>query len=192
MPLTFRPHYPKERPGLGIMKQTKPETQDSSNKSVSGTVNMLIDEKVKSNQKTQESNSKTQNTESSKFVDSSRMSQDSKPKVQNIGSSKSLGPKPIQKPKLDHRTSDHEMYIASLKRSKSYKAQPYQYASSSKQILKAKAKPFPPCTHCGFNDHKPGDCRNYPECEICGSYDHSTSRHNCVIQIRGGILAESS
>ncbi|GJZ83341.1 retrovirus-related pol polyprotein from transposon TNT 1-94 [Tanacetum coccineum] len=38
----------------------------------------------------------------------------------------------------DHRTSDHEMYIASLKRSENYKAQPYQYASSSKQILRAK------------------------------------------------------
>ncbi|GJW95875.1 hypothetical protein Tco_0175547 [Tanacetum coccineum] len=38
MPLAFQPHSPKERPGLGIMKHTKPETQDSSNKSVSGTV----------------------------------------------------------------------------------------------------------------------------------------------------------
>ncbi|GJT30548.1 retrovirus-related pol polyprotein from transposon TNT 1-94 [Tanacetum coccineum] len=84
------------------------------------------------------------------------------------------------------------MYIASLKRSENYKAQPYQYASSSKQILRAKAKPFPPCTHCGFNDHIPDDCRNYPECEIYGSYDHSTSGHNRVIQIRGGVLAESS
>ncbi|GJZ46552.1 hypothetical protein Tco_0594148 [Tanacetum coccineum] len=56
--------------------------------------------------------------------------------------------------------------IASLKRSENYKAQPYQYASSSKQILRAKAKPFPPCTHCGFNDHIPGDCRNYHECGI--------------------------
>ncbi|GKG08655.1 hypothetical protein Tco_0334487, partial [Tanacetum coccineum] len=37
-PLNFQPHSPKERPGLGIMKHTKPETQDSSNKSVSGTV----------------------------------------------------------------------------------------------------------------------------------------------------------
>ncbi|GJT69389.1 retrovirus-related pol polyprotein from transposon TNT 1-94 [Tanacetum coccineum] len=92
----------------------------------------------------------------------------------------------------DHRTSDHEMYIASLKRSKNHKAQPYQYASSSKQILKAKAKPLLPCTHCGFNDHRPDDCRNYPECEICGSYDHSTLGHNHVIQIRGGVLAESS
>ncbi|GJY19881.1 retrovirus-related pol polyprotein from transposon TNT 1-94 [Tanacetum coccineum] len=251
MPLTFQPHSPKERPGLGIMKHTKPETQDSSNKSVSGTVTvsetkqttplvptevkdteqesklneltklvqMLIDEKVNSNQKTQESNSKIQKTESSKSVDSSKISQDSKPNVSSTSHQKSLRPKPIQKPQLkcelchytnhstddcyrilycmickreDHRTSDHEMYIASLKRSENYKAQPYQYASSSKQILKAKAKPFPPCTHCGFNDHIPDDCRNYPECEICGSYDHSTSGHNRVIQIRGGVLAESS
>nr|GEW13473.1 retrovirus-related Pol polyprotein from transposon TNT 1-94 [Tanacetum cinerariifolium] len=71
-------------------------------------------------------------------------------------------------------------------------AQPYQYASSSKQILKAKAKPFPPCTHYGLNDHRLDDCRNYPECEICRSYDHSTSGHNRVIHIRGGVLAESS
>nr|GEV66894.1 hypothetical protein [Tanacetum cinerariifolium] len=92
----------------------------------------------------------------------------------------------------DHKTSDHEMYIASLKRSKNYKAQPYQYASSSKQILKAKANPFPPCTHYGFNDHRPDDYRNYPECEICRSYDHFTSSHNHVIYIGGGMLAESS
>nr|GEV22240.1 retrovirus-related Pol polyprotein from transposon TNT 1-94 [Tanacetum cinerariifolium] len=92
----------------------------------------------------------------------------------------------------DHRTSDHEMYTASLKRSENYKTQPYQYASSSKQIMKAKAKPFSPCTHCGFNDHRPDDCRNYTKCEICGSYDHVTSGHNRVIHIRGGIPAESS
>ncbi|GKB26893.1 hypothetical protein Tco_0866294 [Tanacetum coccineum] len=180
---------------------------------------MLIDENVNSNQKTQESTSKIQKTESSKSVDSSRMSQDSKPKVQNIGSSKSLRPKHIQKPQLkcklchytnhltgdcyrilycmickreDHRTSYHDMYIASLKRTENYKAQPYQYASSSKQILKVKAKPFPPWTHCGFNDYRPDDCRNYPECEICGSYDHSTSGYNRVIHIRVGVLAESS
>ncbi|GJY00941.1 retrovirus-related pol polyprotein from transposon TNT 1-94 [Tanacetum coccineum] len=70
------------------------------------------------------------------------------------------------------------MYITLLKRSENYKAQPYQYASSSKQILRAKAKPFLPCIHCGFNDHIPDDCRNYPECEICGSTIHSTSDHN--------------
>ncbi|GJW12239.1 hypothetical protein Tco_1578066 [Tanacetum coccineum] len=84
------------------------------------------------------------------------------------------------------------MYIDSLKRSENYKAQSYQYASSSKQILKAKAKPFPPCTQCGFNDYRHDDCRNYPECEIYRSYDHSTSGHNHVIQIRGGVLPESS
>ncbi|GJY12428.1 retrovirus-related pol polyprotein from transposon TNT 1-94 [Tanacetum coccineum] len=83
------------------------------------------------------------------------------------------------------------MYITLLKRSENYKAQPYQYASSSKQILRAKENPFPPCTHCGFNDHIPDDCRNYPQCEIYGRYDHSTYGHNRVIQIRGGVLAES-
>ncbi|GJW46863.1 hypothetical protein Tco_0078509 [Tanacetum coccineum] len=75
----------------------------------------------------------------------------------------------------DHKTSDHEMCTASLKRSENYKAQPYKYGSPSKRILKAKAKPFPSCTHYGFNDHRPGDCRNYPECGICRSYDHFTS-----------------
>ncbi|GKE75101.1 hypothetical protein Tco_1537142, partial [Tanacetum coccineum] len=36
--LTFQPHSPKERPGLGIMKHTKPEAQESLNKNVSGTI----------------------------------------------------------------------------------------------------------------------------------------------------------
>ncbi|GJS92658.1 retrovirus-related pol polyprotein from transposon TNT 1-94 [Tanacetum coccineum] len=174
---------------------------------------------VKSNQKTRESNSKIQKPESSKSVDSSKISQDSKPKVQSTGLSKSLRPKPIQKAQLkcelchytnhstddcyrilyymickreDHRTSDHRMYITSLKRSENYKAQPYQYASSSKEILRAKAKPFSPCTHRYFNDHMPDDCRNYLECEIYGSYDYSTLGHNRVIQIKGGVLAKSS
>nr|GEV61384.1 hypothetical protein [Tanacetum cinerariifolium] len=62
----------------------------------------------------------------------------------------------------DHRTSDHKIYIASLKR------------------------------NYGFNDHRPDDYRNYPKCEICGSYDHSTSGHNRFIHIRGGVLAELS
>nr|GEX26362.1 reverse transcriptase domain-containing protein [Tanacetum cinerariifolium]GEZ89522.1 reverse transcriptase domain-containing protein [Tanacetum cinerariifolium] len=84
----------------------------------------------------------------------------------------------------DHWTSDHNMCVASLKNSKNYKAKPYQYASPAKQILKAKAKPFPPCIHCGFNDHRPDDFRNYPECKIYGSYDHHTSRHNRVILVK--------
>ncbi|GKD75059.1 hypothetical protein Tco_1333341 [Tanacetum coccineum] len=60
------------------------------------------------------------------------------------------------------------------------------------QILKAKAKPFLPFTHYGFNDQRPDGCRNYLECDFCGSYDHFSSGHNRVIHIRGGILAESS
>ncbi|GJW92006.1 hypothetical protein Tco_0169559 [Tanacetum coccineum] len=84
------------------------------------------------------------------------------------------------------------MYVASLRNSENYKVQPYQYASPSKQILKSKANSYPPCTHCGFNDHRRDDCRNYLECAICGSYDHFTSRHNRVILVRGGVLAESS
>ncbi|GJT68743.1 retrovirus-related pol polyprotein from transposon TNT 1-94 [Tanacetum coccineum] len=109
----------------------------------------LVPTEVNSTQKTRESNSHIQQTESSKSVDSSKLSQDSKPKVQNSCSSKSLKPKPIQKPQLkcelyhytnhstddcyrilycmickkeDHRTSVHEMYTASLKRSENYKA----------------------------------------------------------------------
>ncbi|GJT54166.1 hypothetical protein Tco_0989220 [Tanacetum coccineum] len=199
MPLTFQPHSLRKRTGLGIMKH-KPKTQDSLDKSVSGTVTisetepttpsvptevknieqeskineltklvwMLIDEKVNSTQKTQESNSQIQQTESSKIFYCMICKRE------------------------DHRTFIHEMYTASLKRSENYKAQPYQYASSSNQILKAMAKPFPPCTHYGFNDHRLVDYRNYPKFEIYGSYDHFTSGHNHVIHIRGGVLAESS
>nr|GEW23583.1 hypothetical protein [Tanacetum cinerariifolium] len=94
--------------------------------------------------------------------------------------------------KLVQMTSDHDMYVAPLKSSQNYKAQPYQYASLSKQILKSKEKPYPPCTQCSFNDHRPNDCRNYPECEIRRSYGHFTLGHNHVIHVRGGVLAESS
>ncbi|GJY04703.1 hypothetical protein Tco_0370643 [Tanacetum coccineum] len=38
MSLTFQPHSPKERSGLGIMKHTKTKTQATVNKSVLGTV----------------------------------------------------------------------------------------------------------------------------------------------------------
>ncbi|GKE27535.1 hypothetical protein Tco_1442919, partial [Tanacetum coccineum] len=67
-----------------------------------------------------------------------------------------------------------------------------QGASPSSEILKSKAKPFLPCTHRGFNDHRLDDYLNYLECEICGSYDHSTLGHNRFILVSGGVLAESS
>nr|GEW66642.1 retrovirus-related Pol polyprotein from transposon TNT 1-94 [Tanacetum cinerariifolium] len=143
------------------MKHTKPKTQDSLDKSVSGTATICETEPITPSVPTE-----VKNTEQELKIN--------------------------ELTKLVRMTSDHEMYTASLKRNENYNAQPYQYASSSKQILKAKAKPFLPCTHYGFNDHRPDDCRNYLECGICGSYDHFTSRHNRVIHIRGGILAESS
>ncbi|GJQ89588.1 hypothetical protein Tco_0000727 [Tanacetum coccineum] len=161
------------------MKHTKPETHDSSNESVSGTVTVS-----ESKQTTSLVPIEVKDTEQE-----SKLNELTKLVQMLIDENDSLL-RDMQKG--NHRTSNHEMYIALLKRSENYKAQPYQYASSSKQILRAKAKTFPPCTHCGFNDHIPDDYRNYPECEICGSYNHSTSGHNCVIQIRGGVLAESS
>ncbi|GJV80146.1 retrovirus-related pol polyprotein from transposon TNT 1-94 [Tanacetum coccineum] len=222
MTLTYQDHSPRERSGLGIMKHTKPKTQESSNKNILGPVIIfnpeLVTSSVPTKVKTDDQVSKI--NELTKLSDnSSKQSQDSKPNGKNPNSSKPVRPKPLQKPKLkcelcnytnnstddcyrilycmkckreDHRTSDHDMYIASLRSSQIYKAQPYQYASPSKQILKSKAKPFPPCTHYGFNDHRHHDCRNYPECEICGRYDHFTSKHNRVIQIRGGVIVESS
>ncbi|GKD82469.1 hypothetical protein Tco_1349308, partial [Tanacetum coccineum] len=151
-----------------VFTEVKDTEQESKINELTKLVQMLFDEKVNSTLKTQELNSQIQPTKSSKILYYMICKRE------------------------DHRTSDNVMYTASLKRNENYKARPYQYASPSKEILKAKAKPFPPCTHCSFNDHILVDCRNYTECEICRSYDHFTSKHNRVIHIRGGILAESS
>ncbi|GKE41079.1 hypothetical protein Tco_1464484, partial [Tanacetum coccineum] len=193
MTLTYQDHSPMKRSGLGTMKHTKPETQESLNKNVSEPVivsnpepvtssvltevktnyqvskinklkklvQMLMDEKITSTQKSQEPIYVSLKPESSKILYCMRCK------------------------KEDHRTSDHDMYTASLKRSENYMAQPYQDASPSEHILKEKEKPFPPCTHCGFNDHRPDDYRNYPECKIYGSYDYFTSGHNRVILVKG-------
>ncbi|GJR28558.1 hypothetical protein Tco_1104790 [Tanacetum coccineum] len=53
-------------------------------------------------------------------------------------------------------------------------------------------KPFLPCTHYGFDDHHPDDFCMYAGCEVCGSNDHSTSRHNRLIYIKGGVLTSQS
>ncbi|GKE28278.1 hypothetical protein Tco_1443662, partial [Tanacetum coccineum] len=97
---------------------------------------------VKTNDQESKINELTKLPESSKSVNSSKQSQDSKPNGKNLDSFKPLRLKPLQKPKLkcelcnytnhstddcyrilycmkckreDHRTSDHDMYIASLK-----------------------------------------------------------------------------
>ncbi|GKC38373.1 hypothetical protein Tco_1050757 [Tanacetum coccineum] len=48
MTLTYQDHSPMERPGLGSMKHTKPVTQESSNKSISGPVSVCDIEPVTS------------------------------------------------------------------------------------------------------------------------------------------------
>nr|GEX18742.1 hypothetical protein [Tanacetum cinerariifolium] len=171
MPLTYQDHSPRERPGLGTMKHTQPDTQESSSKSVLGRVINCDTEPITS-------------------LVSTKKIHESKPVNPQSESSKILYCMKCKKE--DHRTSDHNMYVTSLKSSENFKVQPYKYASPFKQILKAKAKPYLPCIHCGFNDHQPGDCHNYPKCAICGSYDHFTSGHNRVILFRGVLLAESS
>ncbi|GJW16877.1 hypothetical protein Tco_0024313 [Tanacetum coccineum] len=152
---------------LGTMKHTKPKKQESSNKSVSRPVTISdiepITFSVPTEVKTNDQESKID--EPTKLV---QMLMDEKINfTQKIQEPKSVSLQPesskirycMKCKKEDHRTSDQDMYIPSLKSSQNYKAQPYQYASPSKQILKPKAKPYPPCTHCGFNDHRPDDCK---------------------------------
>ncbi|GJV52670.1 retrovirus-related pol polyprotein from transposon TNT 1-94 [Tanacetum coccineum] len=160
-----------------IPTEVKNTEQESKLNELTKLVQMLMDEKI--NTKTNEQ----------------------KPESSNSGSSSKILYCMICK-REDHRTSDNEMYTASLKRSENYKARSYQYASPSKQILKAKAKPFPPCIHCGFNDHRPNDCRNYPECSsessigvksnTCGSTVHSTSNHNEFEHFKRGEEIQAS
>ncbi|GJS89863.1 retrovirus-related pol polyprotein from transposon TNT 1-94 [Tanacetum coccineum] len=172
MPLTYQDHSPRER----------------------------HDEKVNSTQKIQESKLVNLQSESSKPVNSSKIRQESKPNGKNTDSSKSVRPKPLQKPKLkcelyhytnhstddyyrilyymkykreDHRTSNHNMYVASLKSSENYKAQPCQYASHSKPILIAKAKdkpyqpPFAPSLACASTTIRLEIVKNYLSASTC-------------------------
>ncbi|GJV06642.1 retrovirus-related pol polyprotein from transposon TNT 1-94 [Tanacetum coccineum] len=172
-------------------------------------VTSLVPTEVKTNDQESKINELTKLVQM--LMDENNSTQKTQEQKTNPDSSKLVRPKPLQKPKLkcelcnytnhstddwyrilycmkckreDYRTLDHKMYIASLRSSPNYKEQPYQYASPSKQILKSKAKPYPPCTNCGFNDHLPDDCRNYPKYKICGSYDHFTSEDIRIIQIR--------
>nr|GFB09755.1 retrovirus-related Pol polyprotein from transposon TNT 1-94 [Tanacetum cinerariifolium] len=110
MPLTFKPHSPREKPDL-VPTEVKYTEQESKINKLTKLVQMLIDEKVNSAQKTQESNSQIQQTNSSKSVDSSKISQDSKPKAHNAGSSKSLRPKPIQKPQIKCELCHYTNYL---------------------------------------------------------------------------------
>ena len=89
----------------------------------------------------------------------------------------------------DHRTSDHMSYTVSSRTTSHNKAHALKYASGSKQL---KAKPFSPCSHCGFNDHRSDDCLMNPCCDICGDPNHDTSRHDKIIQARRGKSKSST
>ncbi|GJU09601.1 retrovirus-related pol polyprotein from transposon TNT 1-94 [Tanacetum coccineum] len=87
--------------------------------------------------------------------------------------------------RTDHRTYDHVEYMSTVNMSQHLKS---QGGSSSRSRTPRPSKHFfPPCIHCGFNDHIFDDCVNYPICDICGSYDHDTHGHNKVISLRRGI-----
>ncbi|GJY54656.1 hypothetical protein Tco_0446320 [Tanacetum coccineum] len=208
MTLTYQDHSLRERSGLGTMKHTKPKTQESSNKNVSRHVTVSNPEPVTSLVLTEvKINELTKLPESSKSVNSSKQIQDSKSNGKNPDSSKPVRLKPLQKPKLkcelcnytnhstddcyrilycmkckreDHMTSDHDMYIASLRSSQNYKAHPYQYASPFKQILKSKAKPYPPCTHREVlaESSQSSESSICVSCTTYGSSVHSTTDHN--------------
>ncbi|GJW08258.1 hypothetical protein Tco_1570681 [Tanacetum coccineum] len=79
-----------------------------------------------------------------------------------------------------NRTRDHADYMSTMNMSKHLKN---QNGSSSRSRTPIPSKHFfPPCIHCGFNDHLFDDCVNYH-----GSYDHDTHVHNKIISLRRGI-----
>ncbi|GJZ21447.1 retrovirus-related pol polyprotein from transposon TNT 1-94 [Tanacetum coccineum] len=201
MTLTYHDHSPKERPGLDVMKHTKPETQEYSNKSVSGPltiydtelvtssvltkvkindqetkidelnklVQMLMDEKINSTQKIQESKFVDLQPESSKLVNSSKLNKDSKPNGKNTDSTKPVRPKPLQKPKL--------------------KCKLYHYTNHSTddcyRILYY--------MKCKKEDHRTSNHDMYvASLNSSKTTRHNLIRHNRVIHVREGVLAESS
>ncbi|GJW47484.1 hypothetical protein Tco_0079130 [Tanacetum coccineum] len=162
MPLTYQDHSPRERPGLGTMKHTKPETQESSSKSVSGPVTISDTKPVTSLVPTE-----VKNTEQDSKIDELTKL------VQMLLDEKINSSQKTQEPKTKSSNSASSSKISQDVKHK---------------ILKAKAKPFPPCTHCGC--HHPGDCRNYPECAI--SEAMTISPQDIIVSFKGGVLAESS
>ncbi|GKE37931.1 hypothetical protein Tco_1461336, partial [Tanacetum coccineum] len=86
--------------------------------------------------------------------------------------------------RTDHRTYDYVKYMSTMNMTQHLKS---QGGSSSRSKTSRPSKPFPPCIHCGFNDHLSDDCVNYLICDICGSYDHETHGHKRVISLRRGI-----
>ncbi|GKC35123.1 retrovirus-related pol polyprotein from transposon TNT 1-94 [Tanacetum coccineum] len=87
--------------------------------------------------------------------------------------------------RTDHRTCDHVEYMSTINMSQHLKIK--GRSSSRSRTPRPSKNFFPPCIHCGFNDHLSDDYVNYPICDIYGSYDHDTHGHNRVISLRRGI-----
>ncbi|GJS73733.1 retrovirus-related pol polyprotein from transposon TNT 1-94 [Tanacetum coccineum] len=157
------------RYGLGTMKHTKPKTQESSNKNVSRhvtvsnpelvtcsvhtkvktndqeskineltkLVQMLMDEKINSTQKSQEPIFVSSQPESSKILYCMKCKRE------------------------DHKTSDHDMYIASLRSSQNYKAQPYQGGVLAESFKSSKSSIGVSCATCGSSVHSTTDHNDF-------------------------------
>jgi hypothetical protein len=202
-PLVYQPHSPKEKPGLGrtILKKPTPAPFEHQTPTVP-TVVKIESTDAKVDQLTELVRMLSEKIESTKTPTDSNSK---KPSVSSSSSKQKTQPRPSGRCELcnypnhstdkcyrvlfcmickqeDHRTCDHIPHTASLKARGLYKTQGYQYASPSKQRLKA--KPFLPCPHCGFNDHLPDDCMMKVCCDICGDPSHETKEHDKVIQSR--------
>ncbi|GJR57679.1 hypothetical protein Tco_1499841 [Tanacetum coccineum] len=201
MTLTYTYHSPRERSGLGTMKYTKPETQESLNKNVSGPVTVSNPESVTSSVHTEV---KTNDQES-------KINELTKP-VQMLMDEKINSTQKHQEPIFVSSHPESSTSVNSSKQSQDSKSNGKNPDSSKRVRLKPLQKPKLKCELCNYINHSNDDCYrifyymkckredhktsdheiNYLECEICGSYNHFTLEHNRVIQIRGGVLAESS
>ncbi|GJY53229.1 retrovirus-related pol polyprotein from transposon TNT 1-94 [Tanacetum coccineum] len=174
MPLTFQPHSLRKIPSLGIMKHTKPETQDSVDKSVSGIVTVRETEPTTPSVPTEVKNTEqeTKLNELTKLVQLLIDEKDSLLHDMQKGGS-----------------LDHEMCTASLKRSENYKALPYQPDN---------CRNYPECEIYGSYDHfnsghnrvihirggvlaessQSSESSIGVKCNTCESTVHSTTDHN--------------
>jgi hypothetical protein len=175
-PLVYQPHSPKEKSGLGKTILKKPTPAPTKHHTPSVPTEVKIESTYsKVDQLTELVRMLSEKIESTEKPPDSRSI---KPSVSSCSSKPKTTPRPSVRCELcnypnrstdkcykvlfcmickqdDHITCDHISHTASLKARGLYKTQGYQYASPSKQRLKA--KPFLPCPHCGFSDHLPDD-----------------------------------
>jgi hypothetical protein len=209
--LVYQPHSPKEKSGLGktILKRPTPAPTEHQTPSVTTEVKQestdsKVDQLAELVRMLSEKIESTGKPTDSKTPKSSVSSSSSKTKTTHRPSGRcELCNYPNHSTdkcyrvlfcmickQEDHRTCDHNSHIASVQARGLYKNQGYQYATPTKQRLKA--KPFLPCPHCGFNDHLPDDCLMNVCCNICGNPSHETKEHDKFIQSRRKLPINTS